>query len=254
MTPSNLLLSYSLPLEPKPTNALGEHALPSQTMRPIFLTTLLALAGCAAFADGATEGRRGMERYQAGDYENAAVAFQEGIDATENQTGRTRQALYTDLGLANFAQAQFVEAAEAFTQALSLAETPSRRAEAAYNAGTALANTEELERALSHLRRALILQPDFPAARFNYELVKRRLEGTQPPDGTPPEPSAFAEELKNRADALVASHRYHEAANLMNDGLLQDSTVAAYGDFMQRLGEVVEIEEMDTPTDPDSAQ
>ena len=223
-------------------------------MRLTLLATFLALAGCAAFADGAAEGRRGMKLFEAGDFEGAATVFQEGIDATENQASRTREALYTDLGLAHFAQAQFAEAAEAFTEALSLAEKPSRRAEAAYNAGTALAKSEGLEEALMYLRRALILQPDFPEARFNYELVKRRLDGTQPPDGTPPEPSAFAEELKARADALVASHHYREAANLMNGGLLQDSTVAAYDDFMQRLSEVVEIEEMDTPTSPDSTQ
>ena len=223
-------------------------------MRPTLLTILLALSGCAAFADGAAEGRRGMELFEAGDFEAAAAAFQEGIDATENQTSRTREALHTDLGLAHFSQAQFAEAAEAFKEALKQAETPSRRAEAAYNAGTALAKSEGLEQALVYLRRALILQPDFPTARFNYELVKRRLDGSQPPVGTPPEPSAFAEELKARADALVVSRHYREAANLMNDGLLQDSTVAAYGDFMQRLGEVVEIEEMDAPTTPDSTQ
>ena len=223
-------------------------------MRLTLLATLLALTGCAGFADGAAEGRRGMELFEAGDFEGAAVAFQEGINATENQTGRMRGALYTDLGLAHFAQAQFAEAAEAFTEALSLTETPSKRAQAAYNAGTSHANTEDLEQALAHLRRALISQPDFPEARFNYELVKRRLEGSQPPDGTPPEPSAFAEELKARADSLVIARHYREAANLMNDGLLQDSTVAAYGDFLQRLDEVVEIEEMDTPANTDSAQ
>ena len=223
-------------------------------MRLTLLAILLALPGCAAFADGAAEGRKGMKLFEAGDLEAAAAAFQEGINATENQTGRTREALHTNLGLAHFAQAQFAEAAEAFSEALALAETPSRRAETAYNAGTALAKTEELEQALMFLRRALILQPDFPAARFNYELVKRRLEGTRPPDGTPPEPSAFAEELKARADSLVAARHYLEAARLMNEGLLQDSTVAAYSDFMQRLDEVVGIEEMGATTAPDSTQ
>ena len=223
-------------------------------MRLTLLAILLALTGCAAFADGAAEGRKGMELFEADNFEAAAAAFQEGINATENQTGRTREALHTNLGLAHFAQAQFAEAAEAFSEALALAETPSRRAEAAYNAGTALAKTEELEQALMYLRRALILRPDFPAARFNYELVKRHLDGTRPPDGTPPEPSAFAEELKARADSLVAARQYLEAARLMNDGLLQDSTVAAYSDFMQRLDEVVGIEEMGATTAPDSTQ
>ncbi len=195
-----------------------------------------------------------MELFEAGDFDGAATAFQQGIDATDGQFGRTREALYTDLGLAQFSQAQFSEAAEAFKQAMAVSESPNRRAQSAYNAGTALANTEDLEPALAYLRRALILQPDFEEARFNYELVKRRLESSQQEDGTPPEPSAFAEELKARADSLIASQRYREASNLMNDGLLQDSTIAAYSDFMQRLGEVVEIEEIATETAPDSTQ
>ncbi len=223
-------------------------------MRLLPLAILFATTGCVAFADGASEGRRGMALFEAGDFAGAIDAFHEGVAATENQTGRTREALFSDLGLAHFAQSQFVEAAEAFSEALTLAETSSRRAQAAYNAGTALAQTEELDQALEYLRRALILQPDFPEARYNFELVKRRLDGSQPQDGTPPEPSAFAQELKARADSLVSSRLYSEAANLMNEGLQQDSTVAAYGDFIQRLGEVVEIEAIGTPVSPDSAQ
>lgn len=223
-------------------------------MRSYYFLAFITFSGCAAFADGAAEGRRGMELFEAGDFAGAAAAFQEGVGATEDQTGRTREALYMDLGLAHFAQSQFAEAAEAFSEAIVLAETPSRRSMAAYNAGTALAEAQDFEQALTYLRRALIAQPDFAEARFNYELVKRRLEGSQPQDGTPPEPSAFAEELKARADSLVASRRYRDAAALMNDGLLQDSTVAAYGDFMQRLGEVVEIESLTSPINPDSAR
>jgi len=241
----------------------GEHALPTtlaithhlkRTVRLCLLLTLVAVTGCSAFADGVADGRRGVELLEASDFEGAGAAFQEGIDATENETGRTREALFTDLGLAHFAQSQFAEAAQTFSEALALAETSSRRAQAAYNAGTALAHTEDLELALTRLRHALILIPEFAEARFNYELVKRRLEGSRPQNGTPPEPSAFAEELKAHADSLVNDHRYSDAADLMNQGLLQDSTVVAYSDFMQRLGEVVEIEGMDIRTNPDSSR
>ncbi len=223
-------------------------------MRLPFFLALFVLSGCAAFADGTSEGRRGMELFDASEFVDAASAFQEGLDATEGQTGWTREALFMDLGLARFADSQFTEAAESFSEALALAETPARRAAAAYNAGTAWAKAEDLEQALIYLRRALIAQAEFPEARFNYEVVKRHSESSQPQDGTPPEPSAFAEDLKARADSLIASHHYAEAASLMTEGLLQDSTVAAYSDFMQRLDEVVEIEAMAAPVNPDSTQ
>jgi hypothetical protein len=88
-----------------------------------------------------------------------------------------------------------------------------------------------------------VARPDFPEARFNYEWVKRRLDSPPPQGGTPPEPSDFARRLKARADALVAQRQYRDALDLMNDGLRRDSTVAAFADYVQRLGDVVQIEE-----------
>ena len=220
----------------------------------ILLWIGLSLAGCSAFDDGAAEGRRGMEHYEADEFDEAASAFQEGLERTENRVGRTRRALLTDLGLSHFQEANFTDASEAFSQSLSISESPASRAMASFNAGTALAHSEEYQQALSYFRRALVLRADFPEARFNYEWVKRQLDGSQAPSGTPPEPSAFAQQLKARADSLITARQYNAAANAMNEGLLQDSTVAAYADFMQRLGEVVDIEEMDAPARSDSIQ
>jgi tetratricopeptide (TPR) repeat protein len=205
---------------------------------------LLALAGCAAFADGAAEGRRGNRLLAEGDTTGAAAAFRAGIEATEDAADpAVRAALWNNLGLALYEQGDYAEAAAAFDEALATEAEPGRRARFAYHAGTALARADRLEDAAARLRRALVARPDFPEARFNYTWVKRRLDSPPPSGGTPPEPSDFARRLKAQADALVAQRRYRDAYDLLTDGLRRDSTVAAYADFAQRLGDVVQIEE-----------
>lgn len=219
----------------------------------IRLAFLLAISLLAAFADGATEGRRGNQHLALGEIEEAIAEYRAGLTATEDAPGATRAALWNNLGLALYEHAEFAEAAEAFKEALYDTEATETRARFAYNAGTALARAEQYDDALAHLRRALIARPDFPEARHNYEWVHRRLEGEPPPqDNTPPEPSDFAEQLKARADSLVDARQYMEALNLMLDGLRQDSTVAAFGDFMQRLHEVVQIDTSGNAAPPDS--
>ncbi|NNF57080.1 MAG: hypothetical protein HKN04_02460 [Rhodothermaceae bacterium] len=219
----------------------------------IRLAFLLAVSLLAAFADGAAEGRRGNQHLAVGAVDEAVAEYEAGLAATERQPGVIRTALWNNLGLALYQQEAFTEAAVAFEEALRSAETTEARARFAYNAGTALAQADSLHAALAHLRRALIAQPDFPEARHNHEWVHRRLAGEPPPeDNTPPEPSDFAEQLKARADSLVAARQYMEALTLMLDGLQQDSTVAAFGDFMQRLDAVVQIDTSDSTPPPDS--
>lgn len=215
------------------------------------LALMLAFGLLAAFADGAAEGRRGNQNLAAGSLDEAIIEYRAGLAATEDQNGPVRTALWNNLGLALYQQEAFEDAAEAFENALLSAETPEARARFAYHTGTAHARAEQYAEALPYLRRALIIQSDFPEARHNHEWVQRRLAGEPPPDDpTPPEPSAFAEQLKARADTLVADRQYTEALDLMLDGLQQDSTVAAYSDFIQRLGEVVEIDTTTVPAPP----
>ncbi|MDX1419588.1 MAG: tetratricopeptide repeat protein [Rubricoccaceae bacterium] len=222
-------------------------------MARLVLLALLPLAGCAAFADGAAEGRRGNEALGAGDLEAAAAAFRDGIAATEaSGDPAVRGALWNNLGLVLYQQGAVEDAAEAFDEALAQAADAGVRARYAYHAGTAHARAGALEEGAARLRRALVARPDLGKARFNYEWVRRRLDdppGSAPP---PPEPSDAARRLKARADALVAQRQYRDAYDLMNDGMARDSTVAAYAGYIQRLGDIVQIEERTLPSPPDS--
>lgn len=212
-------------------------------MRLLLALLLAQSASCVLVPDGAREGRAGNRLLAAGDAEAATATFRQGLLATEDEPGAVRAALWHNLGLALYAQEQFAAAADAFDEARRLSVASEDRARAAFHAGTARARADTLDAARADLRRALIARPDFPEARHNYEWVARRLDGEAPENEALPEPSDFAQRLKAQADSLVAARQYRAALDLLADGFQQDSTVAAYADFAQRLGDVVEIEE-----------
>ena len=158
--------------------------------------------GCAAWADGAAEGRRGNRLLAGGDTTGAIAAYREGLRATEHDGDPAlRAALWNNLSLALYDRADYGEAAGAFDEAVALAADADGRGRFAYHAGTARARAGELEDA-AHLRQALVARPASSEARFNYAWVKRRLDGPPPPDGTPPEPSAFARGIATRKDTI----------------------------------------------------
>ena len=195
---------------------------------------------------GAREGREGNAHFADGRFEDAAERYRAGLARSTVPAGAVPSGLLNNLGSALFEREEVGEAQAAFESALAAAVEPEDRARAAYNAGNALAAQENIEAALGFYRRALLARPDFPDARFNYELYKRRLEEDTPPEQPNDdalEPSDFAREVKARADSLVAERLYTDAFEAMQDGLAADSTVRAFAEFIGRLRAVVEIEE-----------
>lgn len=116
---------------------------------------------------------------------------------------------------------------------------------------------QQFENAISYFKQALIAEPNNPQALFNYELAlkkqaarreqeqqqQQQQQGDQQQEQQqpPPEPSAWAEALKEKADRLAANRQYSEAFSLMQDGLKQDPTVAAYSDFINKLQLIADI-------------
>jgi tetratricopeptide (TPR) repeat protein len=208
---------------------------------------LLVLVTLLSGADGADEGRRGNQLYEAGNYTAAAEAYRAGIDQHETAEGTLYADLWNNLGAALHRAESYAEATQAFRTAADVAATPRQRARALYNAGNNAVAQDQLDAALDFYRRALLADAGYDDARFNYEYLKREMAQRQEQRQTPadrPDPSAFARRLKQRADSLVTNRRYEDAYRLMQNGLQQDSTVAAFQSFMTRLGEVTQIDAM----------
>lgn len=196
------------------------------------------------FGDTAADhGRTGNALYKQGQYAEAEAAYRDGLAAIDDTTGTVYATLQNNLGAALHRQKQYAAARAAFQRAVRAASTDEVRVRAFFNAGTAAAGTGRLQSALEDYRQALLLDPTHEQARYNYEYIKRQMAerqgGTQPPPDV--EPSAYARRLKKRAETLVAQERYRKAADLMTEGLKEDSTVAAYRDFIGRLDDIAQI-------------
>jgi tetratricopeptide (TPR) repeat protein len=150
-----------------------------------------------------------------------------------------------DLGLSHHYSEKVDEALTWYDQAT---QSPSKKlASFAFNqSGVITGNKKEYEAALSKFQSALIQDPTNEQARYNYEMLARWLqrdEERKNQDQNKPEPSDFAKRKKAEADRLVEQFRFNDALKVMQDAMTQDSTVAAYQDFMTTLQEVVEIDE-----------
>ena len=182
------------------------------------------------------EGRDGVEALDAGDPEGTEAAFVAGL--AQGGVPRGVQArLWHSLGIVRARRKAVAEADSAFAEAIDRADDPGLRARYAYDAGTAALLGDDPALAVGHLRRALVLEPGSGAARRNLEIALRRLATDEDL-----EPTSFAEDVKARADSLVAARQYEAALDVMQDGLRRDSSVAVYADFVGRLTGVVDIE------------
>lgn len=150
-----------------------------------------------------------------------------------------------DLGLSHHYSEKPDEALTHYDQAT---QSPNKKlASFAFNqSGVITGNKKEYEAALSKFQSALIKDPTNEQARYNYEMLARWLqrdEERKNQDQNKPEASDFAKRKKAEADRLVEQFRFNDALKVMQDAMSQDSTVAAYQDFMSTLQEVVEIDE-----------
>ncbi|MEL6615985.1 MAG: hypothetical protein AAFQ43_09615 [Bacteroidota bacterium] len=207
---------------------------------------LVGLGLFISLAPGAKEGRLGNADLAETPAE-AETHYIAGLAEAEAPP-EIRAALWHNLGLARFAGGRSAEADSAFANGLEWAADAEQRARLAYGAGTAALDAGDLPGAIASLRRSLVLDPTHAPSRVNLEIAllrQRRDDQDEPP--APPEPSPFAERLKAQADSLVDLRQYPGAFDLMQEGLARDSTVAAFGEYIQRLGDIVRIDTTGTP-------
>lgn len=119
--------------------------------------------------------RAGDEAFAAGDFAAAELEYRRAAEQENSY-----RATY-NLGVALARQDRDAEAAEAFARAqrMAPADDPAARADAAYNAGTAAATTDELEASVNAYVDALQADPHDREAKENLTQVLRRLRQQQ---------------------------------------------------------------------------
>lgn len=188
--------------------------------------------------------------FKAGNFGQAAEYY----NALILQWGETSDAVHLNRAHALFKAEQKEAAAEAYRQIIEGQTGNSARSIALQQLGLLAGREERLPDALQYFKDALKADPTNETARLNYELAWRKLkkqekekeeqkEDDQPQEQPQIEPSAWAIRQKAKADALYQQFRYNDALTLMQQSLKQDSTIAAYNDYMRRLQDVVEIDQ-----------
>jgi Ca-activated chloride channel family protein len=137
------------------------------------LTTLvlfLALGLPSLWAPGPEANRKGTEALRRGDAAKAAAEYQKAVEALPAD----RRALF-NRGTALLAAGQLDAG---LSSLISAAGDPGREIRSAsfYNTGSGLFGAQKLKEALDAYKQAILADPNDQAAKFNYELTKRKLE------------------------------------------------------------------------------
>lgn len=205
----------------------------------VYFFSLLLLLGSAN-----EDAKKGNEAYRNGDYEAAETLYRTALEeAPENAE------IYFNLANALAKQGKTEDAIQTFMEYRSLADTPEKKALAEYNIGSVLADGEKWKPAAQHFKNSLKLNSTDFDAKHNFEraLAEANKEDEQQQDQQDQEqqeqepPSEYAKAMKKRAEQLVSERKYNEAFNIMQEALKVDQTVQNFNDFIQRIGEVTEI-------------
>ncbi len=206
------------------------------------LTYIFSLLFLFASANG--DAKKGNEAYEKGEYETAEKLYRTALDTDPDNVD-----IYFNLANALAKQGKTEEAIQTFMEYRSLAESPEKKAIADYNIGSVLADGEKWKPAAQHFKNSLKLNPSDLDTKHNYEraLAEANKENEQEQDqqdqGQEEQepPSEYAKAMKKRAEQLVNEQKYGEALNVMNEALKVDQTVQNFNDFIQRIGQISDI-------------
>lgn len=181
------------------------------------------------------------EAYESGNYPAAAGIYETLIDSFD---------VKSDAVLLNYAHSLLKtgkpkEADAQYREVAANGKDKVIQSSAYQQLGVLATKDNNLQDAVTYFKESLKANTKNDAARYNYELAKKRLEQQQDQQDQNQDenikPSEWAKELKKRAEQLVKQNRFNEAFELMQEGLKQDETVKAFNDFTGRVGTIVEI-------------
>lgn len=216
--------------------------------------TFILLIGLAVSTDPTKTGkinkakREAKELFNQGDYKAAAEKYKFLVDSL----GVQEDEVNLNLAHAYYLSKDSANAVSSY-QMLTGSSNADVRSKANQQLGVISNKGGKAELALSYFKQALKSDPQNADARYNYEMLKKKLEEKKKQEeqnkkdkkddknNQKQEPSEFAKKLKAQADKLVAQKLYRDAYNLMMDGLKKDQTVSSYQDYIDRTKDVAEI-------------
>ena len=182
--------------------------------------------------------RNAEEAYKRGEFESAISSFR----LLSDSLGVNEDPILLNLANAYFHQNDTTNAAQYYSRVLG-SEDPLLRSVAYQQLGIIKKQQTKLKEALSDFKTSLKSNPNNEDSRYNYELLKKMIdeqEQQQQNENEDIEPSEYAKRLKAQADKLVKQNLFGQAMRLMQKGLEEDETVAAYNSFISKLNDVVE--------------
>lgn len=188
--------------------------------------------------------RQGNSAFSEGNYAESETYYMKALDKDRDYF----KAAF-NLGDAMYRQKRYANASQQFERASAMATTKDEKGKAFYNLGNARMADKQYDKAIEAYRRSLINDPTNADARYNLLYAMKMLPNQQqkqdkndenkPP---PPKPTDWAKNRKKEAENMMLNTQYGEAMKHMETGLEIDSTVAAFGSFMQRLQQITAID------------
>lgn len=179
--------------------------------------------------------------YNNGDFDAAIAAFKTLTDSI----GISEDPIL--LNLANsYYQTQDTSNAIQYYARVVGSDQAKLRSTAYQQIGVILQQQNKLKEALNNFKLALKSNPANEDARYNYELLKKIIDEQQQQqedENKDIKPSEYAKKLKQQADNLAAQNMFSQALQIMQMGLKEDETVAAYNQFISKLNDVVESQQ-----------
>ena len=193
-------------------------------MRFLYVLLALPLLGWTFLDPVAQKNEEGNSLFEKGEYDAALKCYLEAQQSAQNLPE-----LYFNAGDALYKQGKYDEAGREFERATQGSSDLS--AKAYYNLGNALFRQEKFQKAIEVYKTSLEINPEDQATKINLEIALGHVL------------SYYAKQLKKQADELVSQYEFRRARDLMINGLQVDPTVRFYQTFIQRLQEVVDIED-----------
>lgn len=182
------------------------------------------------------------EAYKQGNFEQASQLYSTLIDSFQVKSDPVR--LNYAHSLRKSGQNQ--EADAAYRSLAANGKDKKARSIAYQQLGILAVENKNLQDATTYFKESLKANPENESVRYNYELARKMLQQQEEQEQEQEdkmEPSEWAKELKKQAEQLVKQYRFQEAYELMEQGLEQDPTVAAFQNFTNRIRTILEIEQ-----------